>query len=82
MAFYGSIFFANMGGVGVVKIVFRCGRVFLFFSGGFVFAYCGAENLLHIRVYYLRDMYCNCFTGLGRLGNIYLYSGVSTESER
>ena len=31
--------------------------------------------------YDLRDVYRNCFTGLGRLGNICRNSGVSSESE-
>ena len=45
-------------------------------------AYCGVQKWLRIRFYYLRDIFRNCFTGLGQLGNIYRNSGVSTESKR
>ena len=44
--------------------------------------YCGVQKWLRFSFYYLRDIYRNCFTGLGRLGNIYRNSGRSTESER
>ena len=45
-------------------------------------SYCGVQKWLRIWFYYLRDIYRNYFTGLGRLGNICRNSGVSTESER
>ena len=41
-----------------------------------------SSKWLRIRFYYFRDIYRNYFTGLGRLGNIYRNSGVSTGSER
>ena len=44
--------------------------------------YCGVQKWLPIRFYYLRDVFRNCFTGLGRLGKIDRDSGVSTENER
>ena len=44
--------------------------------------YRGVQKWSRIGFYYLRDIYRNFFTGLGRLGNIYRNSGISTESER
>ena len=41
----------------------------------------GFKNDYVLGFYYLRNIYRNNFTGLGRLGNIYRNSGVSMESE-